>query len=155
MLYILNENEMKVKDFLRIRYVIRVVCGMILVVAGSLGTLNAKITNLNFGRARVGILKPYAGLRTWTGQKPQLYSCLSTTRRSEKVLLVRSGPSLETLCKFFSLMCLFAFPLQVIHPVLNLAIVTRDINFVVDMYMLLYEIPCFFSAEEICVGSLY
>ncbi|RXH88493.1 hypothetical protein DVH24_000092 [Malus domestica] len=65
-------------------------------VAGSLGTLNAKITNLNFGRARVGVVKSY-GVRSWTGRKPQLYSCLSISRQPEKVLHVRSIPSLETL----------------------------------------------------------
>ncbi|XP_021806000.1 uncharacterized protein LOC110750049 [Prunus avium] len=62
----------------------------------SLGTLNAKITNLNFGRTRVGILQS-SGLKPWTGQKPQLYTCLSISRRPDKVLRAHSGPSLETL----------------------------------------------------------
>ncbi|RXH69006.1 hypothetical protein DVH24_031339 [Malus domestica] len=63
----------------------------------SLGTLNAKITNLNFGRARVGVLQSY-GVRTWTGRKPQLYSCLSISRQSsEKVLHEHSIPSLQIL----------------------------------------------------------
>ncbi|KAB2623923.1 biotin carboxyl carrier protein of acetyl-CoA carboxylase 1 [Pyrus ussuriensis x Pyrus communis] len=64
--------------------------------SSSLGTLNAKITNLNFGKARVGVLKSY-GVRSWTGRKPQLYSCLSISRQPEKALHVRSIPSLETL----------------------------------------------------------
>ncbi|CAN6570584.1 unnamed protein product [Malus baccata var. baccata] len=65
--------------------------------SSSLGTLNAKITNLNFGRARVGVLQSY-GVRTWTGRKPQLYSCLSVSRQSsEKVLHERSIPSLKIL----------------------------------------------------------
>nr|XP_028964252.1 uncharacterized protein LOC103429343 [Malus domestica] len=68
----------------------------IFMASSSLGTLNAKITNLNFGRARVGVVKSY-GVRSWTGRKPQLYSCLSISRQPEKVLHVRSIPSLETL----------------------------------------------------------
>ncbi|XP_068336898.1 uncharacterized protein [Pyrus communis] len=64
--------------------------------SSSIGTLNAKITNLNFGKARVGVLKSY-GVRSWTGRKPQLYSCLSISRQPEKALQVRSIPSLETL----------------------------------------------------------
>ncbi|XP_068334214.1 uncharacterized protein [Pyrus communis] len=52
--------------------------------SSSLGTLNAKIT------------KSY-GVRSWTGRKPQLYSCLSISRQPEKALHVRSIPSLETL----------------------------------------------------------
>ncbi|XP_048440081.1 biotin carboxyl carrier protein of acetyl-CoA carboxylase isoform X2 [Pyrus x bretschneideri] len=64
--------------------------------SSSLGTLNAKITNLNFSRARVGVLQSY-GIITWTGRKPQLYSCLSISRQSEKVLHARSVRSLEIL----------------------------------------------------------
>ncbi|KAM5578848.1 hypothetical protein ABKV19_008917 [Rosa sericea] len=60
----------------------------------SLGTSYTKITNLNLGRTRVGISQSH-GVRTWTLQRPQLYSGLSISRRSEKVLHVRSAPSLE------------------------------------------------------------
>lgn len=68
-------------------------------VTGSLGSYT-KITNLNLGTTRVGISQSY-GVRTWTVQRPQLYSGLSISRRSEKVLHVRSAPSLEIICKFF------------------------------------------------------
>lgn len=61
----------------------------------SLGSYT-KITNLNLGTTRVGISQSY-GVRTWTVQRPQLYSGLSISRRSEKVLHVRSAPSLETI----------------------------------------------------------
>ncbi|XP_004302964.1 PREDICTED: biotin carboxyl carrier protein of acetyl-CoA carboxylase 1, chloroplastic [Fragaria vesca subsp. vesca] len=60
----------------------------------SLGTSYPKITNLNLGRTRVGISQSY-GVRTWTLQRPQLYSGLSISRRSEKVSHVHSAPSLE------------------------------------------------------------
>ncbi|XP_062008252.1 uncharacterized protein LOC133725135 isoform X2 [Rosa rugosa] len=60
----------------------------------SLGTSYTKITNLNLGRTRVGISQSYDA-RTWILQRPQLYSGLSISRRSEKVLHVRSAPSLE------------------------------------------------------------
>lgn len=74
------------------------VCDIIF-VAGSLGTSYPKITNLNLCRTRVGISQSY-GVRTWTLQRPQLYSGLSISRRSEKVSHVRSAPSLEIICKF-------------------------------------------------------
>lgn len=112
-------------------------------VAGSLGTLNAKITNLNFGRTRVGILQS-SGLKPWTGQKPQLYSCLSISRRPDNVLRAHSGPSLETLRKFFLLMYLFACPPSVIRQIWNLIIGTQNIKFVGLYDFLLNLYTCYY-----------
>ncbi|XP_062156084.1 uncharacterized protein LOC133863938 [Alnus glutinosa] len=65
----------------------------------SLGTSNIRISNLDFGRARIGVLKQF-GIRTWAGQRaPQfarLTESLRVSRQSEKAQTVHGCPSLET-----------------------------------------------------------
>ncbi|XP_050381804.1 uncharacterized protein LOC126798790 isoform X2 [Argentina anserina] len=62
----------------------------------SLGISYTKITSLNLGRTRVGISQSHA-VRSCILQRPQLYSGLSISSRSERVLHVRSAPSLEVI----------------------------------------------------------
>ncbi|KAK9282540.1 hypothetical protein L1049_005461 [Liquidambar formosana] len=59
----------------------------------SLGASNIKVSNLAFGRIRVGILQPRYGIRTWTGQGPLQYAGLLISRHPEKALTMCCGPS--------------------------------------------------------------
>ncbi|KAH7547370.1 hypothetical protein FEM48_Zijuj01G0302500 [Ziziphus jujuba var. spinosa] len=64
--------------------------------ACNLGTLNIKISNLNFGRRRAGSLQFY-NLRTSAGQRPLQYAGCIISRSSKRLLSVCRGSSLETL----------------------------------------------------------
>ncbi|KAL5575614.1 hypothetical protein UlMin_017313 [Ulmus minor] len=63
--------------------------------ACSLGTIQVKVSNLDCGRRRTGILQ-LNGLRTWSGKKQLEYAGLRISRQSVKVLNACTGPSLET-----------------------------------------------------------
>ncbi|GMY34173.1 biotin carboxyl carrier protein of acetyl-coa carboxylase [Fagus crenata] len=62
-------------------------------ISGSLGTLNIRISNSDFGRARAGILKQF-GVRTWTGQRSPQFAgvTLRVSCQSEKAQSVHCGP---------------------------------------------------------------
>lgn len=64
--------------------------------AFSLGTINVKVSTLDCGRRRSGILRLNC-LRTWTGKKSLDYGGLRISRRSDKVFKVSTSPSVDTL----------------------------------------------------------
>ena len=72
----------------------------VIYATGSLGTLNIKISNSDFGRRRAGILQLF-NVRTSTGQRPLQYAGSLVARQSQKVLGVCSASSLENLCECF------------------------------------------------------
>jgi hypothetical protein len=100
----------KYKEIL-FRYCTLFSCDVVL-ISGSLGTSNIRISNLDFGRARIGVLKQF-GIRTWAGQRaPQfarLTESLRVSRQSEKAQTVHGCPSLETKCNSSFLINLFVF----------------------------------------------
>ncbi|XP_024026092.1 uncharacterized protein LOC21410787, partial [Morus notabilis] len=64
--------------------------------AFSVGTIGVKVSTLDCGRRRSGLLRLNC-LRTWTWKKSLEYGGLRVSRRSGKVLNVSTSPSLETL----------------------------------------------------------
>jgi hypothetical protein len=91
------------------RYCTLFSCDVVL-ISGSLGTSNIRISNLDFGRARIGILKRF-GITTWAGQRTQQFAGLTlrVSRQSEKAQTVHGCPSLETKCKYSLLIHLLVF----------------------------------------------
>lgn len=68
--------------------------------AGNLGTLNIKLSSLNFGRRGAGVLHLY-NVRTSIGQRQLQHAGPLVSRRSKEVLSVCSSSSLETLRECF------------------------------------------------------
>jgi hypothetical protein len=96
------------------KYCTLVSCDMVL-ISGSLGTLNIRISSSDFGRARAGILKQF-GVRTWTGQRSPQFAgvTLRVSCQSEKAQSVHSGPLFKSKCKFFLLIDLFVYLFRLI-----------------------------------------
>lgn len=93
------------------RYCTLVTCDMVL-ISGSLGALNIRFPSLDFGRARVGILKQY-GIKTWTGLRtPQSAGVtLRVSQQLENVQIVtkrRCFLSIELSAYIFWLILLFS-----------------------------------------------
>lgn len=98
----------KYKEIL-FRYCTLFSCDVVL-ISGSLGTSNIRISNLDFGRARIGVLKQL-GIRTWAGQRAPQFAGLTlrVSRQSEKAQTVHGCPSLATKCNSSFLINLLVF----------------------------------------------
>lgn len=93
------------------RYCTLVTCDMVL-ISGSLGALNIRFPSLDFGRARVGILKQY-GIKTWTEWRTPHFAgvTLRVSRQLENVQIVtkcRCFLSIELSAYIFRLILLFS-----------------------------------------------
>ncbi|KAB1218658.1 Biotin carboxyl carrier protein of acetyl-CoA carboxylase, partial [Morella rubra] len=66
-------------------------------ISGSLGSANIRLSNLDFGRARAGALKPF-GIIPWTRRRTSPFAGLTlrASRQLEKEQTLHWGPPLET-----------------------------------------------------------